>query len=270
SSQTVGIIGPRDRVFYQLRSLIVEMTTQHNYRDVRLVGIFENGSLGNWGVLRWLPHIWDESGQVRYIAFDEKRRHIVSEMLSDTIKQRKAETSSDHSKEKKLQLPHYVIVIENQELLQDEAIYDDLVANNPDLGITTIILSESVYDLPQTCQYMINLTEQPYVFARESYDKRVYFKPDEPVHQVQLESFTRKMAAIEMKDKKAEASVPSAITFLQGYGVQTVEELDILGRWERSEPYKSLAAPLGMMAGGKTFDLDILDGDQAHGPHGLL
>ncbi len=268
--QTVGIVGKREVAYYLLRSLLVELTTAHSAKDVHLVGIFERESRKYWKELRWLPHIWDESGQVRYIAFDEERIHTVCELLADVIRRRKAQIRREDGKKNVQPLPHYVIVAENQELLMEEGIYEDLVSNRPEFGITTILLAESMYDLPQTCRYIVDLTDRPYAFERDKYDERLYFKLDEPVHSDQLEQFCRRMAAIELKDRRAEAAIPSSVTFLQGYGVSQVEELDVPKRWEHSQPYQTLAAPIGMMAGRKLFSLNILDGDQAHGPHGLL
>ena len=268
--QTIGIVGSQKANWYMLRSMLVELTAEHSGKDVHLVGMFEEDSKKYWQELRWLPHIWDESGQVRYIAFDEERRHTVSELLVDLIRRRKSNSRTETGKKIENPLPHYVIIAENEDLLLAENIYDDLVSNDPSLGITTIILAESMYDLPQTCRFIIDLTESPYAFEREKYDERLYFKPDEPVHSKELENFTRQMAAIELKDRATEVALPSAITFLQGYGVNRAEELGVITRWEKSEPYRTLAAPIGMMAGKKLFSLNVLDGDQAHGPHGLL
>ncbi len=268
--QTIGIVGSKEADYYLLRSMLVELTCAHSGKDVHLVGMFEKDSRKYWKELRWLPHIWDESGQVRYIAFDEERRHNVSELLADLIRRRKSNSRTETGKKIENPLPHYVIIAENEELLLAENIYDDLVSNDSSLGITTIILAESMYDLPQTCQFIIDMTESPYAFEREKYDERLYFKPDAPVHSKELENFTRRMAAIELKDRATEVALPSAITFLQGYNVKRVEDLDVITRWEKSEPYRTLAAPIGMMAGKKLFSLNVLDGDQAHGPHGLL
>ena len=267
--QTIGIVGSQKANWYMLRSMLVELTTEHNGKDVHLVGMFEKDSQKYWKDLRWLPHIWDESGQVRYIAFNEERRHTVSEFLADLIRRRKSNSRTETGKKIENPLPHYVIVAENEDLLFEENIYDDLVSNDPSLGITTIILAEKMYDLPQTCRFIIDLTESPYAFEREKYDERLYFKPDAPVHMEELRSFSRQMAAIELKSRAAD-DLPSAISFLQGYNVERVEELDVIKKWEKSEPYRTLAAPIGMMAGKKLFSLNVLDGEQAHGPHGLL
>lgn len=268
--QTIGIVGSKEDTYYLLRNILIELTTAHNGKDVHLVGIFEKDSRKYWKELRWLPHIWDESEQVRYIAFDETRRHTISELLKDLISRRKANSQTSTGKKEFCPLPHYVIIAENEQLLQEEIIYNDLISNNPALGITTVILADNMYELPQTCQYLIDLSDYPVAYEREKYDERLYFKPDTPIHRDELENFARKMAAIELIDQKTESSLPAAITFLQGYAVKSVEELDVLTRWKKSEPYRTLEAPIGMMTGKKTFSLNVLDGDQAHGPHGLL
>lgn len=269
--QTVGIFGNREQMFYQIRSMLVELTSEHCYQDVRLVGFFDEEQKKYWGVLRWLPHIWDESGQVRYIAFDKKRRHMVSEFISDVIRQRGNESDETITTNKdQPKLPHYVILVENRELLLTETIYDRLVSNDPSLGITTIFLADSVYNLPQTCQYLVDLTGTPCAFEREKFDERSQYKMDEFIHQVQMDAFTRRLAAIELESKATRSAIPAALTFLQGYHVQSVEELNIEDRWESSEPFRTLAAPIGRMEGGKEFYLDVRDGANSHGPHGLL
>ena len=268
--QTVGIFGPKDKVVYQIRSLLVEMATEHCYQDVRLVGLFENKQEQYWGVLRWLPHIWDESNQVRYIAFDQKRRHIVCELISDIVRQR-GNQGEEHSFNKdKPKLPHYIILVENRELLLKEGIYDRLISNDPSLGITTVFMADSVYNLPQTCQYLIDLTNEPCAFVREKFDERSIYKMDELIHQGQMDAFCRQLAAIELESKATRSAIPAALTFLQGYRVETVEELNIEERWNNSEPFRTLAAPIGRMEGGEEFYLDVRSGETSHGPHGLL
>lgn len=269
--RTIGLVGGKAEVFYQLRSMLVELVTMHSFRDVRVIGLFEEDSMKTWGIIRWLPHIWDESGQVRYIAFDAKRRHTVCELLADMIRRRRLDAHPENGKKQTQVLPHYVIIVENEQLLQEESIYEDLVSNDPALGITTILLASRLYELPQTCQYIVDLSEAAALaYEREKYDERSIFRPDAQIHTAEMQSFARKLAAIELKDRASEAELPSSITFLQGYHAKRVEDLDVFARWERSAPHRTLAAPIGMMAGKKLFYLNVLDGNEAHGPHGLL
>lgn len=269
--QTIGMTGSKAELFYQLRSIIAEITVQHSSKDVRLVCFFDNDWKGQWGFLRWLPHIWDESGQVRYLAFDESSRTAVSEMLSDLIGQRRAEAQAEGSYKKTgRSLPHYVILVQNRELISGSDIYGSLTSNDPSLGITTVFMADSLYNIPQACQYMIELEGGMQAYDKDKYDERSVFKQDPVLHQKEMNAFARKMSAIELDDMSGVQEMPSAVTFLEGYGVENVAELDIEERWMQSKPQDRLAAPIGMMTGGRTFDLDIASSEKAHGPHGLL
>ncbi len=273
TAQTVGLIGSTNAVYYLLRNLLVEVTAQQSANDVRLAVFFDEEARGRWGILRWLPHIWDETGQTRYIAFDRKRIHLICEMLREVVKERKGKAEDGHvrRKDEALPLPRYLVVVGNRDLIKHEAVYDSLISNDPSLGITVIILSEDLYGLPQTTQYIVDLTEKPCVYERSKYNERTTFTPDSVIHQAQLETYTRKMSAIELESsRQSRIPIPQSVTFLEGYHVQTVEELDVAQRWADSKPYQTLEAPLGVMEGGRTFSLDVRSGETSHGPHGLL
>ena len=270
--QTIGFIGETVAVYYLLRNMLAEISVQHSFQDVQIVGLFEENALANWGILRWLPHIWDSTGQVRYLAFDPKRRATVAAMLSEIIRTRREESRSDAGKKESRFRPHILVIAQNRQLLYHEDIYEDLTANDPALCMTTLILSDSRYELPQKCQVIVEVKEggDCIVYEREKYDRRTYFTPDEPIHQKELESFFRRQAAIELETKGRTAQIPTSVTFLQGFRVRKAEELDVYTRWENSRPDQTLAAPIGIMEGGQVFSLDIKSGDQSHGPHGLL
>lgn len=270
--QTVGIIGAKDRIVYLLRAMLVELTALHSPTDVKLVFLADKHSLSRWGILRWLPHIWDETKQVRYISFDDDSRHVICELLEDIIRKRKNDNSfvDPSSKKDPLILPHYIVIAESRELLCRESIYEDLTSNNPNLGITTILLSDDLYGLPQKCQVVIEAKEKPCVYSREALNEKLVFDFDDLIHQKDMEYFTRRISAIELDTGNNEIGIPNSVTFLQGYNALDVKDLKILDRWENSEPYRTLAAPIGVMNGGKLFALNVMSGEGAHGPHGLL
>ncbi len=64
------------------------------------------------------------------------------------------------------------------------------------------------------------------------------------------------------------SSVPEKLTFMQMYGVKTVEDLNITQRWSEHSPYKTLAVPLGVSGPDEIVDLNLHE--RAHGPHGLI
>ena len=67
---SVGVIGNRGKVTDLLKNILVSLSTLHFFRDVRIVGVFDPEEEEEWKSLRWLPHIWDDELQTRYLNFD--------------------------------------------------------------------------------------------------------------------------------------------------------------------------------------------------------
>lgn len=264
----IGMIGPTRKVQYELRNIIVELTSMHSSNELRIAGLFDQKVMDVWGILRWLPHMTDESEQVRYIAFDEDSIHTVCELIEETIRQR-ATTEIDNNRSTQT-LPHYFVIVQDRELIKNEKVNEKLISEQGVPGITTLFLGESLMDLPQMCEQIIDLNGEPCTYHRSEYNERLYFQPDPNLHHHDIESFVRRLAAIEIDRSIAEQQLPNAVTFLQGYNAETVEDLNILSRWDGSKPHESLAAPIGVKRGGELFSLDIRSGDKSHGPHGLL
>ena len=269
--QTVGLVGKPEYTQYLLRSMLVEITTQHNYQDVHIAGLFDRNFTGNWRALRWLPHIWDESGQVRYLAFDEKRRHVVCEILAEIVRQRKADLEDGQRRQQMAVHPHYIVLVQERTFIEEE-LYKELKDNSELLGFTVLILADTMYGLPQKTQVIIECQSEKRGCTYETgrYEERAFFETDSYVHGSEIDSFCRRQAAIELDTLEGKAAIPAAVTFLQGYQASTVEDLKIWSRWNHNKPFLSLAAPIGVMEGGKIFSLDIRSGEQSHGPHGLL
>ena len=64
------------------------------------------------------------------------------------------------------------------------------------------------------------------------------------------------------------SSIPDSVTFMEMYGAETFEDLQVSSRWEKNAPYKSLAVPIGLRGQGDLVRLNLHE--KAHGPHGLI
>lgn len=266
--QTVGIVGKRRHAIRLVQSMLAELTCQQSPQNVRLVGFFDKDEMGIWAPLRWFPHIWDDEGQFRYIAFDKKRAHTVCELLSETLQRRNKASSESHSKNNSVPQPYYIVILGSKSLIKKEPIMNLLTKNDPALGVSTIFLFDDLYSLPQDCRYIVEVDNDPCAYDRLDISRKFFFTPDNPPDEDQLDKFAREMSAIRIEELSQVAGIPESITFLQGYGVKHPEQLQIMKRWRDSRPYETLAAPIGVSSGGKVFQLDIQDGQ--HGPHGLV
>ena len=201
------------------------------------------------------------------MSFDRQGAHSICEFISDLInKRRKAQEGIYADKQRPLH--HFVIFFGSKDMIEHEDTLQLILDMGYSVGITSVFIFDDIYLLPHQCKYIINLDSNACAYDSTQANNKFFFTPDTPVSDKTLDIFARRMSAIELDGFFRRAGLPDGITFLQGYGVERVEELNVIKRWNEAQPYSSLAAPIGMMAGEKTFSLDIHE--KAFGPHGLV
>ncbi len=271
-NSTIGVIGNRKSVIAQVKNMLTSLTVLHCYTDVKIVGIFDREEYDDWADLRWLPHVWDETRQRRFLAFNKEDAHALCDSFNDMLKTRLRELKSSTALKKQLPIPYYIFILGSKKLLEDEEIMQNLVKNIPQLGVTSLFLFDTIFSLPPECEYIIDMQNDPVAFRKNKINSKFIFTKDE-YSASRFDFFARRMSAIRLKGFAVQAEIPSGVTFLQGYGVKTVEELNIRQRWNTNRAYRTLAAPIGVMAGEKTFSLNIHDNHNCndyHGAHGLV
>ena len=267
-NNTIGIIGDRQKVIKQVKNMLVSLTTSHCFQEVRLVGIFDEEERQQWESLKWLPHIWDEEKQFRYLAFDRESTHNICDVFDEVLKGRERELSKSSYGKKVIPTPYYVFVFGSKRYMEKEEIMNRLFKDNCEMGATSLFLFDDLYSLPHDCKFIIDMDNGPCAYPRDQVNRKFFFTPDRDMGYTEFDDFARRMSAIELEGFAVRQEIPNGVTFLQGYGVESVEELDIYERWNQSQTSQSLAAPIGVLGGGKTFALDIHQ--NYHGPHGLV
>lgn len=268
NKNTIGFVGSRNKTIKLVKNMLISLTTTHCFEDVRIVGIFDLKERNKWESLKWLPHVWDDNRQFRTLAFDYENAHNLCEMFNDVLKKRYEEMKVASYGQKIIPQPFYIFLFASKDMVEKEEIMHNLFVNNPSMGITSMFLFDDMYMLPNDCQCIVDVDNGPCVFDRNKANNKFYFTMDPSTDDIQWDTFARRMAAVELDGFATTVGLPNGITFLQGYGVQTVEQLDVINRWNSAVPYKSLAAPIGMMAGNKLFNFDVHE--KKHGPHGLV
>ena len=266
-NSAIGIVGRREDEQNLVRNMLVSLCTSHCYEDVRIVGIFDDAETDVWSPMRWLPHIWSDDRQFRLLSFNRQDAHAICEHLSEIVSERQKIIEASYSS-KHTVLPHYVIFFGSKEMIEREDIMRSLLDVGANVGITSVFIFDDLYLLPHQCKYIIDLESSPCAYDSTQTNNKFFFTPDKPITERAFDTFARRMSAIELDGFSRRAGLPDGITFLKGFGVERVEELSVLQRWAEAQPYNSLAAPIGVMAGEKVFSLDIHE--KAFGPHGLV
>lgn len=257
-----GLSGPRARVLASARSLVMQLATHHSPDEVKLAALFPEDEGDDWAWLRWLPHTRAEESGSRQIAADRTDAHRLLKDLYELLKRRqlRAEGSQEG--------PATVIFVGAMSLIENEPILPLLLREGPALGAYPVFLSERKEQLPKECRGIVELTAGGGQLIQTAPTRlQISFSPDEATVEP-AERLARAMAPVRLQRTATAAEIPAAVSLVNLLGGRRLSELGLPGRWQSSEPYRSLAVPIGLRAGGEQVVLDIHE--RGHGPHGLV
>lgn len=271
----VGILGSKNRknAIEIMHVLVTQIAASHSYTDVKMVFIYDEDNrdeIGLWECMRWLPHVWSEDRSIRYMAANEIEIHDIFFNLTNVIRSRAEKAREEKSKSGAFAVPYYVLFVSNAAVLEGELLAKYVYENSPNYGLTTFFITDTLSDLPNKCEMIIesngasgaiyNLMD----INRENYRT---FVPDQ-VTEDSMIRFGRNLADIRIREMETVSEIPNSITFLEMYRADTLEDLHVTGRWRKNRSYNNMRALIGRKAGDADCYLDIHE--KFHGPHGLI
>ena len=260
---TVGFVGYREKTIQLIKNIIIFLTVTHCYEEVKIVGLFDEKERSVWSSLRWLPHLWNNSKSTLMLAFGEIKAHSLLDSLSSILMDRVSRKNNNNSNS----LPYYLFILGGKDILAKNELAHLLEKIPTGSNISSMFLFDDMSYMPNECKMIVNVDEEYYYEVKNSGEKK-FFTPDQPVSDKDFELFTRRMSAVCLESNNETQGMPDKISFLEGYGVKELEELNVIERWKRSKPFETLAAPIGVLSNGKTFCFDIHQ--KKHGPHGVI
>lgn len=265
-STIVGIAGSRESIQKTAWTLLAGIAVHHSCEDVKIVCIYPEGEKNKWSWVRWLPHVWNRNRTRRFIACTASEARPLLRELDDLLKTRRRGIGDSYGRRGEPDLPYYVLFLMDKSLVESSGV--QLLPESGDLGMSVIFAYGDIAELPDSCQAIVDCTQKKSLLIFTSgIAKKMIFIP-EKVPLSLMDSFARGMAPIRLRSSAETSGMSDYVTFLQGYGVTRVEELDILGRWSRSRPFESIAAPIGIRENGDIFSFDIHE--KGMGPHGIV
>lgn len=260
-AEIVGIAGEDEKTFDMVTQMLLQLVTHHGYDDVRLVVLAAEDGLEKWNWLRHLPHLWSDGFDFRFLLCGKAIAHAVLGELNNVFKER------ERRKIGGIPLPHYVFIVEDASLLDEEPITKYLYNKSAALGLSTVYLAKHQAYLPMNCKQVILAQGKTGELADRETGEKNTFNPD-TVSLKQLEQAARKMAPLRIKNSGGNFTLPNSLTLLDMLQAKTTKEVDLLSRWTINKPFKGMSVPIGIKAGGNLFNLDMHE--TGHGPHGLV
>ena len=271
-----GLAGPRQDVLNAARSLVIQLATHHSPHDVKIVAIYPAGEMEEWQWLRWLPHAGSDDRRRRFLACERDQARALLAGLYELFNKRRLWLERTGQDEPSRELPHYVFLLAEPRLLEQEPIYPLLLKSGPTLGAYPIFTADRIAALPRQCQGMVRLGPDPSTLVySSSRGGESSFVPDR-VSLPEAERLARALAPIRVKRTYKASEIPVTVPLLDALGVERVEDLDILKLWDTDDPCVSMAVPVGRRAGGELQYLDLHErkGEptlhRGHGPNALV
>ena len=269
--QAYGLVGGPDRsgCYPVLRTLLAQLAASYAYSEMKVVLLCDGSHQQDRALLesvKWMPHVWSDDGSMRFAGdTPEARKEVLNALVPEL--QERWELARAHSRISFGQ--RYVVICTDPSMLDGTMASVYLLESGSDIATSTFICAEEFSELPNACTVILrndaafsgwhNVTDAKKNWCHVDYDQ---------VSIQQLKSLSHRLASLKVRVPESQHGVPNMISFLDMYGVGSVEELDIEGRWRRHSSYDELAAPIGMAADDMLCVLDLHE--RAHGPHGLV
>ena len=265
----VGYVGPRNLVLEQLQLLVMQLATFHSYHDVQFITILPEEERDQWSWMRWLPHAKLQELNVRGFVYNQRTRDQVLNSLNQILKLRRSQKEEASHKESTLFHPHYVVLVTDEKLILDHVIMEFFTEDPTELGCSLVFVEDVMSSLSENIQTVINIKDRNtgQLVMEEGVLKETDFRLDHFPADYDKERIARTLAPLNHL-QKLKSSIPDSVTFMEMYGVETFEDLQVSSRWKRNAPYKSLAVPIGLRGKDDLVQLNLHE--KAHGPHGLI
>ena len=265
----VGYIGPRNLVLEQLQLLVMQLATFHSYHDVQFITILPEEEKEQWSWMRWLPHAKLQELNVRGFVYNQRTRDQVLNSLNQILKLRRSQKEEASHKESTLFHPHYVVLVTDEKLILDHVIMEFFTEDPTELGCSLIFVEDVMSSLSENIQTVINIKDRNtgQLVMEEGVLKETDFRLDHFPTDYDKERIARTLAPLNHL-QNLKSSIPDSVTFMEMYGAETFEDLQVSSRWKKNAPYKSLAVPIGLRGQDDLVQLNLHE--KAHGPHGLI
>lgn len=270
----VGVFGGEKKqgAIAVLHTITAQIAANNCYTDVKMAFIYDEKKYDDssiWSFAKWLPHVWSEDKKTRYVAKDKSEASDVFYELTKVFRFRQEEAEGYSSGRGRIPKPYYILFLADPELLEGELAAKYIFEPREEYGLTTLLFEESYEQLPNACEYLIQNDDS---FAGAySIDDDISERQSvrfDTIAEISLDELARRLSNIEVNEIETGGEMPGSLTFLEMYGVNRLEELNVMGRWRKNRTYESMKALVGQKAGGVDCYLDVHE--KYHGPHGLV
>lgn len=253
----VAFWGTEKFIKYAVMNLFADICCHHSYIDVQIVllGDSEHFEFPNRSSYCY-------ADEMNLIGHSQVENVKIKKWLLEILAKR--DNSIIKDKSSKLAFPYYLLIADVTVLTEQEKnIFSDYSQRS--IGFSAVFLTDHIEYLPKYVNHIIKYSGNSLEVHDGTSDPQI--GTYQSIHQ----DWAELMKIIEQIHAVTEVetvNIPLSITLYEGFGVNSVKELDVRHRWLDSVKSGTLKTPIGIQKNGELFELDITD--HADGPHGLI
>lgn len=258
SINAMGIVGAPQYRFEFLKNIVIDIAARQYFSDVKMVFVASSFNKSHVQWLRLLPHVYNEAIGVRNIVCDGESKNIIFEYLYKELTYREQNKNHENN----------IVVFFYDECGFKSHPVSKFVDKAKDLGVTFVFFGDTNADIPLGCGYIASITDSRNAVLINTGNKGESSEFVYPsIATAQAEAIVKFLAPVYTEEISLEGSLTKNITMFELLNILAVDDIDLKSRWEKSQVFRSMSAPLGVSKTG-IVSLDLHD--KAHGPHGLV
>jgi S-DNA-T family DNA segregation ATPase FtsK/SpoIIIE len=258
-----GIAGPAAERLALARWVIGQTAVLHSPADIDMVLLTDAGAAGEWGWVRWLPHLRSDVGdsELAHIGVDDESTATrVSELLQ--LLQERLAVARD-GKGRGAPFAPVLVILDGARRLRLLPGVPALLQDGPAVRIYFLCLDTDQRLLPEECQAVVNAVPGD-VSVRVTGRPTVEGVRPDLVGVSWAERVGRALAPVkDVSDQEAAGSIPTSSRLLNVLRLDPPTPESVLRRWESVG--RTTTAVIGEGADGP-FSVDL----RRDGPHGLV
>ena len=264
SLDAIGFIGTRGKQYQIIKNLVINISVEHFYKDVKMFFIIDKEDITQFEWARWFQNVVTGNNVFRNFMYDDNSAKIMLEYLFKELSERESLNDDIIS-----QLPDLIIFVYRSTQISNHPILK-YVKNAKNMGVTFVFFEEYPEFLNDYCQKRIFLDD------KENIGTIIDAEDGESIQQFSyehiplslLEQTARKLSCVYVDEFSLESNLTKNISLFELLNINKVEDINLERNWANSKIYQSMAAPLGVKSGDEIVYLDIHE--KFHGPHGLV
>ncbi len=254
----LGVVGALEYRYEFLKSMVVDIVARQYFSDVKMIFVAEDKQKEQVQCFRFLPYVYNDIIGVRNIVCDDESKNLIFEYLYKELTIREQNKNYGYN----------IVVFCYDEYGFKSHPISKFVDKAKELGVTFVFFGNETSDIPQGCDYVVSIKDGKNALLVNALNKSettefVYSSFDA----LQMEKIVQLLAPVCTEEISLEGTLTKNISMFELLHILAVDDIDLKSRWETSQVFKSMAAPIGVSKTG-IVSLDLHD--KAHGPHGLV